>query len=147
MTQRSRAAVRFPGRLLLLLALLVVPAGIAGAQADRSLIHLDGYLQFTDQGRNGVYRCLLLREHGSGELYALDGRIPGLLPNDHVRLEGREAPGRCGARGFVVGKVQTLWADDNHRSTYYDHLTDGRFQSWATANNRLTPPGRHRRRY
>jgi hypothetical protein len=137
MTQRTRAFVRILGPVLLLLALIIFAADTAAAQADRSLIHTDGYLQFSDQGPNGVYRCLLLREHGGGDLYALVGHVAGLLNGDHVRLEGREAPGRCGVRGFEVTKVQTVWADDNHRSTYYDHLTDGTFKDWAVANNRL----------
>jgi|HubBroStandDraft_3_1064219.scaffolds.fasta_scaffold148704_2 hypothetical protein len=146
MTQRNPAFVRIIGPVLFLLVSLLVPTGIAAAQGDRSLIHIDGYLQFTDQGYNGAYRCLLLREHGNGETFALVGRVAGLLNGDHVRLEGRSAPGRCGARGFEVTKVQTVWADDNHRSTYYDHLHDGSFREWAVANQRL-PPGYGSRRY
>ena len=137
MTKRIRAFVRILGPVLLLLALLVFPAhGAAAAPADPTLIRLDGYLQFTEQGRDGGYRCLIIRQH-DGSLYALSGGVLGLINGDHVRLEGRAAPDRCGARGFAVTDVQTVWADDNHKTTYYDHLKDGRFHDWAEHNNRI----------
>jgi hypothetical protein len=139
MTQCARPLFRTLVPALLLLASLAVPAPSASAAADPSVMHIDGYLQFTDQRPDGAYRCLILRQH-DGSLYALAGDIPGLLNGDHVRLEGRAAPDRCGAHGYGVTTVQTIWADDNHKATYYDHLHDGSFHDWAARNNRL--PGR-----
>jgi hypothetical protein len=137
MTQRMGVLLRIVGPVLLLV--LMAPAQGAGGQADQSVMHIDGHLQFTDQGPGGAYRCLILRQH-DGSLFALGGRVLGLLNGDHVRLEGRAAPDSCGARGFEITAVQTIWADDNHKSTYYDHLRDGGFRDWAARNNRL--PGR-----
>jgi hypothetical protein len=78
-----------------------------------SLAHLDGYLSASGN-------CVLLRQH-DGRTYSLRGELDGLRSGDHVRLEGRFAPDPgCGAPGFGVTGVQELWADDNHRSAYFD---------------------------
>jgi hypothetical protein len=116
------------GTALLLTAALTLP-GAARAAGDPSIVHVDGYL--TDQG----HRCLVLREH-DGKIYGLVGAVGGLQTGDHVRLEGRFAGGSsCGGGTAVnVTDVQAIWADDNHRTTYYDHLQNGSFAQWASAN-------------
>jgi len=92
--------------------------------------HVDGYVSFSPDSH-----CVVVRQH-DGSLYTLVGRWHGLLGNDHVRLEGRFVPEtRCGGQGgFEVTEVQAVWADDNHRSTYYDHLKDGNFRGWLSHN-------------
>jgi hypothetical protein len=125
---------RFALRTLLLAALLVL--GVLGAPAlaqprgDTSLAHVDGYLSASPDGR-----CLVIKQH-DGSTYSLVGRWHGLIGNDHVRLEGRFVPeARCGGQGgFQVTAVQAIWADDNHRSTYYDHLKDGPLRAWVERN-------------
>lgn len=94
-----------------------------GGGADPSIFHIDGYL--TDEG----YECQALRGH-DGRVWMLVGNTYGLRSGDHVRLYGRTADGgSCGWQGtaFDIYEVRTVWADDRHRTTYYDHLTDGAF--------------------
>jgi hypothetical protein len=76
-----------------------------------------------------------LREH-SGKVYGLVGAVRGLQSGDHVRLEGRFADGTgCGSgTGVNVTLVQAIWADDHHRTSYYDQLQNGSFADWAAAN-------------
>jgi hypothetical protein len=120
--------IRTLGTALLMTAALTLP-GAARAAGDPSVVHVDGYL--TNQGN----RCLILREH-DGKTYGLVGAVGGLQTGDHVRLEGRFAGGgSCGGGTAVnVTDVQAIWADDNHRTTYYDHLQNGGFSQWASAN-------------
>ena len=127
---------RILGTALLMTAALTLP-GTARAAGDPSVVHVDGYL--TSQGN----RCLILREH-DGKTYGLVGAVGGLQTGDHVRLEGRFAGGSgCGAGTAVnVNQVQAIWADDNHRTTYYDHLQNGSFERWAIDNRGYDPRGR-----
>jgi hypothetical protein len=106
-------------------AFLLAPAA-ARAQSD----HVDGYVSVSPDGR-----CIVLKQH-DGSLLAIYGRRRGLRANDHVRLEGTLTTGAaCGApRGYKITDVQTIWADDNHKSTYYDHLKDGPFERWLERN-------------
>jgi hypothetical protein len=58
------------------------------------------------------------------------GNVYGLQPGEHVRLYGRPVDGgACGYRGaaFDIYEVRTVWADNGHKRTYYDHLYDGPF--------------------
>jgi hypothetical protein len=143
MELRSRALVL---RTLLLSTLvaaacLALPAALA-QRADTSVAHVDGYVTVSPDGR-----CMVLKQH-DGSLFSLFGHRRGLTANDHVRLEGRiVAESRCGAQsGFEVTSVQAVWADDNHRSTYYDHLKDGTFGQWVVRNRpqATDPYERHR---
>lgn len=118
-----------------LLAVLIAGAPAAWGTADKSIVHTDGYLSIS-QPPEARHPCIILRSH-DGTQYGLSGRVVGLLSGDHVRIEGRMAPNRCGVQGFDVTLVQTIWADDNHRTTYYDHLHDGGFREWAERNNRV----------
>jgi hypothetical protein len=103
----------------------------AAAAADPNVAHVDGYVSINPS--NG---CVMLRQH-DGSVYALGGRVVGMLDNDHVRLEGRFAANRCGNQGFAVTLVQTVWGDDRHKTTLYDHLHDGWFRKWAERNGRV----------
>lgn len=116
----------------LLTAALALP-GAAQAAGDPGVVHVDGYLN--DQGN-----CLVLREH-DGKIYGLTGDIGGLQNGDHVRVEGRFAGGSACGTGTAVNvtQVQAIWADDNHRTTYYDHLQNGSFGQWAAANRGYNP--------
>ena len=116
------------GTALLMTAALSLP-GAARAAGDPSIVLVDGYL--TSQGN----RCLTLREH-DGKVYGLVGAVGGLQTGDHVRIEGRFVNGsNCGGgTGVNVTEVQAIWADDQHRSTYFDHLQNGSFAQWAAAN-------------
>lgn len=90
--------------------------------ADPNVFHVDGYL---DDGGD----CLFLRDH-EGRTWAMVGNTYGLQPGEHVRLYGTPTDGgACGYRGaaFDIYEVRTVWADQNHRRTYYDHLYDGPF--------------------
>jgi hypothetical protein len=102
--------------------LLLAPA-VAQAQVD----HVDGYLSISPDGR-----CMVLKQHDGSQL-SIFGRRRGLQQNDHLRLEGKlVSGGSCGAPGgFEITDVQTIWADDKHKTTYYDHLKDGPFDRWA----------------
>jgi hypothetical protein len=110
---------------LVLVCCLAAPS--LAQPGDTTLAHVDGYLSISPDGR-----CAVLKQH-DGSLLTLVGRWRGLAANDHVRLEGRLVPDtRCGGQGgFDVTLVQAIWADDNHRTTYYDHLQNGTFRSWA----------------
>jgi hypothetical protein len=109
---------------------LAAVAPAAAQPGDTSTDHVDGYLSISPDGR-----CAVLKQH-DGSIFSLSGRWHGLAANDHVRLEGHLVPDtRCGGQGgFAITLVQAIWADDNHRSTYYDHLKDGTFRSWAERN-------------
>ncbi len=102
----------------------------AHAAADPTVAHVDGYVSVSPDGR-----CMALRQH-DGSLLTLDGQRFGLLDKDHVRLEGRMvADHRCGGNGgFEVTLVQTIWADDRHKTTFYDQLRDGTFDRWVARN-------------
>jgi hypothetical protein len=115
---------------LVLGVLAVAASALAAPRGDTSLAHVDGYVSFSPDSH-----CVVVRQH-DGSLYTLVGRWHGLVGNDHVRLEGRFVPEtRCGGQGgFEVTEVQAIWADDNHRSTYYDHLKDGTFRDWLSHN-------------
>jgi hypothetical protein len=130
MRHHRRLLSRVLGPALLLAAGLALSSRGAAAAAYPDVAHVDGYL-----AANGG--CLMLRQH-DGRLLALAGDARGLLPGDHVRLEGRFAsdPG-CGATGFEVGLVQTLWGDDNHRTVRYDHLGGEPFLRFAERTGRL----------
>lgn len=108
---------------LLLVTALVALAPAAFAQRDRSLLAADGYLRATSGGR-----CLVLYDH-DGRVLSLVGRSTySLRPGDHVRLVGRFVrDDRCPGQAFAVTRVEALWADDRHRTTYFDHLVDGSF--------------------
>lgn len=90
----------------------------------------DGYLK--DDGR-----CLVLTEH-DGRQRVLTGAIDGLGARDHVRLWGRAVRGaECNNhRGpaYEVTEVLTVWANDRHTKTFYDHEKDGSFERWARRN-------------
>jgi hypothetical protein len=95
--------------------------------ADPNVFHVDGWL---DDGGD----CLFLRDH-EGRTWAMVGNTYGLQPGEHVRLYGRPTDGgACGYRGaaFDIYEVRTVWADNNHRRTYYDHLYDGPFDQNRT---------------
>jgi hypothetical protein len=119
---------------LLLAAVMLIPAG--AQPGDTSLAHVDGYVSISPDGR-----CMVLKQH-DGSSVTLFGRRRGLLNNDHVRLEGRLVPdNRCGGQGGLeITLVQAIWADDNHKSTYYDHLKDGLFPQWVQRNRPQAPP-------
>jgi hypothetical protein len=114
--------------LAILLAVLNVPT-VARAAGDPNVTHVDGYYTAS---RNG---CSTLREH-DGKVDSLVGELRGLRTGDHVRLEGRFVNGSpCGGTAVEVTLVQALWADDNHKTTYYDHLVNRTsFQDWSASN-------------
>jgi hypothetical protein len=90
--------------------------------ADRSVIAADGILQ--DNGR-----CLILRGH-QGQVYNLVGGTGGLREGEHVRVLGRLLYDRDGCgEAMDVQQVQAIWADPNHRQTYFDHTRDGSFNN------------------
>lgn len=118
---------RILGSALLVAAALTLP-GTVRAAGDPSVVHVDGYL--TSQGG----RCLTVREH-DGKVYNLVGAVGGLQNGDHIRVAGRFVGGGCGAgTGVEVSQVQTIWADDHHKTTYYDQLQNGSFSDWAAAH-------------
>jgi hypothetical protein len=126
MKPRFRLAAPF----LLVAVCLVAGFLLAPAAAQAQRDHVDGYLSVSPDGR-----CIVLKQH-DGSLLAISGRRRGLRTNDHIRLEGTLVSGAyCGAPGgFKITDVQTIWADDNHKSTYYDHLKDGSFDRWVDRN-------------
>jgi hypothetical protein len=121
-------------RLALVALLALAGAATAHAVADPSIAHVDGYVSASPDGR-----CIALRQH-DGSILTLEGRVRGLQNNDHVRLEGRMvANNRCGGQGgFNISLVQTIWADDRHKTTYYDQLKDGTFDSWLSQHRPRT---------
>jgi hypothetical protein len=131
---------RILGPALLVAAALTLPAfpDAARAAGDPSVVHVDGYLS----SPNG--NCLTVREH-DGKIYNLVGAVGGLQTGDHIRVEGRFVSGGCGAgTGVDVSRVQAIWADDHHRTTYYDQLQNGAFADWAAANRGYNPRQGHR---
>ncbi|MBV8203090.1 MAG: hypothetical protein JOZ15_20945 [Acidobacteria bacterium] len=127
---------------LLLAGALALPArGFAAPYPD--LAHLDGYLHASGEGE-----CVMLRQH-DGRTYALRGELGGLRSGDHVRLAGRFAPDPgCGAPGFAVTAVLKLWADDNHRTAYFDDQNGEPFARYAERIGRFSDqgaPGEERR--
>lgn len=126
MSNNKKFLAKVFGPAVLLTAALTLPADPADAQnrgrADRNVIAADGILE--DNGR-----CLILRGH-QGQVYNLVGGTGGLREGEHVRLLGRLQSGRdrCGER-LDVYEVQAIWADRNHRQTYFDHKRDGSFNN------------------
>jgi hypothetical protein len=116
----------------LLFASALVVVGLAAPYALRADdgFASDGYLK--NDGR-----CLVLTEH-DGHQRVLTGAINGLNAQDHVRLWGRAVRGsECNhfrTPAYEVTEVQTVWANDRHTKTYYDHLKDGTFERWARRN-------------
>src|SRR5580693_5693975 len=130
--RRNRSYARLPGALILAAVLLgALPRGACAAPlADPGPAPLDGYLH----AKGG---CLLLQGH-DGHSWALVGGTAGLLSGDHVRLDGRfvRNPG-CGASGFEVTLVRARWADDDHRSAYFDQADGEPFLRFAERSGRL----------
>jgi hypothetical protein len=121
---------RFCNRLAMVLGAALVVTGLAMPfllSADDGFA-TDGYLK---EERNG---CLVVAEH-DGKERVLTGAINGLQAQDHVRLYGRPVRGaECNhfrTPAYEVTEVQTIWADDRHKTTYYDHLKDGPFGRWV----------------
>ncbi len=118
---------------LFLLALLAVGAlAVPFAARSDDGYATDGYLS---EPRNSD--CLVMKDH-DGHVLVLTGAVDGLEADDHVRLWGRNVRGAdCGdSRGnaYEVTEVLTLWANDRHTETYYDHETDGSFKAWVRRN-------------
>lgn len=132
--------LRTMGPALLLAGALGLP-GRGGAAPYPSLSHLDGYLSASGD-------CVMLRRH-DGRTYSLRGDLDGLRGGDHVLLEGRFAPDPgCHAPGFAVTGVQKLWADDNHRTAYFDTQNGEPFAHYAERIGRFSDqdfPGKERR--
>ncbi len=125
----KRSLFRILGPALLLAVGLILATPSASA-AYPEVSHIDGYL-------NANGGCMTLRQH-DGRSVALRGATRGLADGDHVRLEGRYAPDPgCGAPGFEVNMVQTLWGDDYHRSTNFDHLNGEPFYHYAERMGRF----------
>ena len=57
-----------------------------------------------------------------------------------VRIYNQNSPTNRWA--LSVAEVQAIWADDHHRTTYYDHLQNGSFERWAMDNRGYDPRGR-----
>ena len=122
-------------RTLVLTALLIaLGATASGAFAkDRSLLTVDGYLRAE---RHGGSRTLVITEH-TGIRYVVVGNTAGLASGDHVLLLGRRVPGDRYGRGryardaFSLIEVQAIWADDRHKTVYFDHLQDGSYDRYT----------------
>lgn len=142
-SSRTLAKVFTPALLLTAMALIAIMALPGSAQAaNPNEFALDGYL--SDSGG----RCMVLRLHDGGTRL-VTGNVDGLQSGDHVRLFGHLVNNACGYRtqAYEVDEVHTLWADDRHRSTYFDHLSDGSFQDYAYGESRSGRYGdRHRGR-
>jgi hypothetical protein len=130
MRSEIRGVARFLAVAALLAAGCLLTPAVARAQGVGGVAHVDGYVSVSPNGR-----CMAVRQH-DGALLTLYGSRRGLINNDHVRLEGRLVAGHaCGGNGgFEITTVQTLWGDDNHRSTLYDHLRNGEFRRWVEHN-------------
>jgi hypothetical protein len=140
-TSTNRHFARLFAPALLLTAGLTLPMAAARAANDGGFA-IDGYLSGTQNGN-----CIALREHDGGTRY-LTGAINGLQSGDHVRLYGRSVNGSaCNVRGnaYEVTEVLTLWGDDRHTTTYYDHQNNGSFESYAYQNNRISGGNRYGR--
>jgi len=107
----------------------------------RDVIELGNFQKDQRRGGSANGECVMLRQH-DGRMYSLRGDLDGLRSGDHARLEGRLAPDPgCGAPGFEVTMVQALWADDNHRNTYYDHRNGEPFRQYAARIGRFDDRG------
>jgi hypothetical protein len=139
-SSRTLAKVFTPA--LLLTAMVALPGSARAANPNE--FALDGYL--SDSGG----RCMVLRLHDGGSRL-VTGNVDGLQSGDHVRLFGHLVNNACGYRtqAYEVDEVHTLWADDRHRSTYFDHLSDGSFQDYAYGESRSGRYGdrNHRRHH
>ena len=128
--------MRMPSRkqLAMIFGAVLVVAGVSlpyALHADDGFA-TDGYLSWDDNSD-----CLLMKEH-DGKVRVLTGAVDGLDEDDHVRLWGRQVRGaECNdydGPAYQVTEVLTIWANDKHSETYYDHETDGSFQRWARRN-------------
>lgn len=128
--------MRMPSRkqLAMIFGAVLVVAGVSlpyALHADDGYA-TDGYLSWDDDSD-----CLLMKEH-DGKVRVLTGAIDGLDEDDHVRLWGKSVRGaECNdydGPAYQVTEVLTIWANDRHTETYYDHETDGSFQRWARRN-------------
>jgi hypothetical protein len=112
---------------------LVLVAGLSLPVAAHAVDYAnDGYLSWDEDSD-----CLLLTQH-DGKVVALTGAIDGLDEDDHVRIFGHNVRGaECNdydGPAYQVTDVFTIWGNDKHSTTYYDHETDGSFQRWAQRN-------------
>jgi hypothetical protein len=126
----------------LLFSAAALAAPYAHAAGDGGFA-VDGYLS---GDRNSD--CLTLREH-DGSIRYITGATDGLQTGDHVRVYGRSVNGSaCNVRGsaYEVTEVHALWGDDKHKTTYYDHLTNGSFTDYAYRTNRISDQSRYGRR-
>ena len=124
---------------LLLTAGLALPA--ATYAANDGGFATDGYVS---NDRNSD--CMVLRQH-DGSVRYITGDLDGLQSGDHVRVYGYSVSGdACDVRGsaYEVTQVQTLWGDDKHKTTYYDHLRDGSFVSYSDRQSGRQNDGRGR---
>lgn len=123
---------KYWSRLAVVFGFVLLAGGLAAPLHAGDGFATDGYLSWDDNGD-----CLVLREH-DGRVRILTGAIDGLDEEDHVRLWGNAVNGaECnGHRGqaYEVTEVLTVWADDQHSETYYDHETDGSFSRWVARN-------------
>lgn len=128
--------MRAPSRIQLacIVGAFLLVAGLAVPfTADSDVAYAtDGYTSWDEDSD-----CLLLRQH-DGKVRVLTGNIDGLDEDDHVRIFGRNVRGaECNdydGPAYEVSDVFTLWGDDNHKTTYYDHETDGSFSRWVQRN-------------
>lgn len=122
-------------RIAMSLGAVLLVAGLAlpfTAQAGSDGIATDGYLSWDEDSD-----CLLMTQH-DGKVRVLTGAIEGLDEDDHVRLFGRAVRGaECNdydGPAYEVTEVFTIWGNDKHSTTYYDHETDGSFARWVQRN-------------
>ena len=124
-SNRSKLLKAFAPALLLTTGLALPATSYA---ANDGGFATDGYVS---NDRNSD--CMVLRQH-DGSVRYITGDLDGLQSGDHVRVYGYSVGGdACGVRGsaYEVSQVQTLWGDDKHKTTYYDHLRDGSFVSYS----------------
>ncbi len=129
-----RSTHRVLGPALLLAAGLMLPARPSSAEYPE-ITRIDGNVSVHG-------RCLMLRQH-NGRILALRGETRGLIDGDHARLEGRYAPDPgCGAPGFEVAAVETLWADGHHDVVAFDERGGEPFLRYAERTGRFDLPDR-----
>jgi hypothetical protein len=102
--------------------------GRYGYRSNGAQEHIDGFV-VDDRGE-----CVLLREHSTGQIFALAGNINDMREGDHIRYVGVHTYDEYCGTGYPtmeVREIKTVWDNDRHDHAIFDANRDGYYDRWA----------------
>lgn len=102
--------------------------GRYGYRSNGAQEHIDGFV-VDDRGE-----CVLLREHRTGQVFALAGNINDMREGDHIRYRGVHTYDEYCGSGYPtmeVREIKTVWSNDRHDHAVFDANRDGYYERWA----------------